>query len=56
MGAVIVFAHVSDTHLDGSGVRAERTRRVMSHLAGLRRPPDAILVTGDIADHGLPEE
>jgi 3',5'-cyclic-AMP phosphodiesterase len=53
---MLLLAHISDTHLDGSERNAERTRRVMDHLNGLRRPVDAILVTGDIADHGLPDE
>ena len=53
---MILLAHVSDTHLDGSPGRAERARAVMAHLAGLRRRPDAIIVSGDIADHGLPQE
>ncbi|TYB41554.1 metallophosphoesterase [Actinomadura chibensis] len=51
---MLVFAQLSDTHLDGGGHRAERTARVMAHLDGL--PLDAVLVTGDIADHGEPAE
>jgi Icc protein len=53
---VILLAHLSDTHLDGSPARADRARAVMAHLAGLRHRPDAIIVSGDIADHGLPGE
>jgi 3',5'-cyclic AMP phosphodiesterase CpdA len=53
---VIVLAHLSDTHFDGSATRAERARAVMNHLDGLPRRPDAIVVSGDIADHGLREE
>jgi 3',5'-cyclic AMP phosphodiesterase CpdA len=53
---MIVLAHVSDTHLDCSDRRAERATRVMSYLNDLPRPVDAIVVTGDIADHGLPAE
>ncbi|MDG4789096.1 metallophosphoesterase [Micromonospora sp. WMMD1102] len=49
---MLVIAHLSDTHLDGSPRSAERTARVMDHLHALPRPVDAILVTGDIADHG----
>jgi 3',5'-cyclic-AMP phosphodiesterase len=53
---MIVLAHVSDTHLDGTATRADRATRVMSYLNDLRRPVDAVVVTGDIADHGLPAE
>ncbi|TYK45383.1 metallophosphoesterase [Actinomadura decatromicini] len=47
---MLVFAQISDTHLDGGDHRAERAARVMAHLDGL--PLDAVLVTGDVADHG----
>jgi len=53
---MLLLAHVSDVHLDGSAVRAERARRVAAYLAALPRPVDAVLLTGDIADHGRPEE
>src|SRR5215211_531629 len=53
---MIVLAHVSDTHLDGGPRAADRATRVMSYLNGLPRPVDAVLVTGDIADHGLAAE
>jgi Icc protein len=49
---VIVLAHLSDTHLDDDPRSAERTARVMDYLNALPRPVDAILITGDIADHG----
>lgn len=51
---MLVFAHLSDTHFDGGPRALERTRRVLAHLRGL--PLDAILVTGDIADHGAVHE
>lgn len=47
---MIVFAQLSDTHLDTTDERAERAARVMEHVNDL--PVDAVLVTGDIADHG----
>jgi 3',5'-cyclic-AMP phosphodiesterase len=53
---VLVLAHLSDTHLDGGQPRFERAARVMAYLNGLQRRVDAVLVTGDIADHGLPGE
>jgi 3',5'-cyclic AMP phosphodiesterase CpdA len=53
---MIVLAHISDTHFDGSERNAGRAARVMDHLNNLPHPVDAVLVTGDIADHGLPAE
>lgn len=53
---MIVLAHVSDFHLDGGEHSTERAGRVMAYLNDLVGPPDAVLVTGDIADHGLPVE
>jgi 3',5'-cyclic AMP phosphodiesterase CpdA len=53
---MMVLAHVSDIHI-GSGERSvERASRVMRYLNGLPGNIDAILVTGDLADHGLAEE
>ncbi|MFZ3492990.1 phosphodiesterase [Streptomyces sp. 5.8] len=53
---MIVIAHLSDVHLDGGERAAERTRAVMEYLEGLPYELDAVLVSGDIADHGRPEE
>jgi 3',5'-cyclic-AMP phosphodiesterase len=53
---MVVLAQVSDFHIDGGEVRAARAERVMGYLAALPRPVDAVLVTGDIADHGTAEE
>ncbi|RJL34061.1 metallophosphoesterase [Bailinhaonella thermotolerans] len=53
---MIVMAHFSDVHIDGGERSAERARRVVDHIAALPRPVDAVLLTGDIADHGTPEE
>jgi 3',5'-cyclic-AMP phosphodiesterase len=50
------MAHVSDLHLDGSERNARRAERVMAYLNDLPGPIDAVLVTGDIADHGRPDE
>ncbi|MFE0715156.1 metallophosphoesterase [Streptomyces sp. NPDC058892] len=49
---VIVIAHLSDVHLDGDRRAADRTRPVMEYLDGLPHDLDAVLVSGDIADHG----
>lgn len=52
----MIIAHLSDLHLD-DGPRAEdRVAAVMAWLGGLARPLDAIVVTGDIADHGAASE
>jgi len=53
---MLVFAHLSDVHLDGSRRSADRARAVMDHLDALPYDLAAVLVTGDIADHGLPAE
>ncbi|MBL1100305.1 metallophosphoesterase [Streptomyces coffeae] len=58
---MLVFAQISDVHVgqdrgDGGARAAERTRRVMAYLNGLPGQLDAILVTGDLADHGTEEE
>jgi 3',5'-cyclic AMP phosphodiesterase CpdA len=49
---VFVFAHVSDLHLDGGERANGRAARVLNYLGALPRPIDAVLVSGDIADHG----
>ncbi|PRX43466.1 calcineurin-like phosphoesterase family protein [Prauserella shujinwangii] len=53
---MFVLAQFSDTHLDGTERKADRTARVMDYLRVLPRPVDAVLVTGDIADQGEPAE
>ena len=52
---MIVLAHLSDIHIDDER-SIERASRVMRYLADLEGEIDAILVTGDLADHGLAEE
>ncbi|MEV6879963.1 metallophosphoesterase [Amycolatopsis sp. NPDC051128] len=52
----MIIAHLSDLHLD-DGPRAEdRAAAVMGYLRGLAKPVDAVVVTGDIADHGTAAE
>lgn len=53
---MIVIAHLSDTHIDSGRRSVERTQAVMNHLEDLPYDLDAVLVTGDIADHALPAE
>jgi 3',5'-cyclic AMP phosphodiesterase CpdA len=49
---VTVFAHLSDPHIDLSDVLLDRFQAAVDRLPAV----DAILVTGDIADHGLDTE
>ncbi len=51
-----VLAHLSDTHFDGGDRASFRARQAMDHLNSLPGHLDAIIVTGDITDHGLPSE
>lgn len=51
-----VIAHLSDTHLDGSETARGRLRTVLEYLGRFSRPVDVIVVTGDLADHGLASE
>ena len=53
---MLLLAHVSDIHIDSDERSVERATRVVRYLAGLPSPPDAVLLTGDIADHGDPAE
>ncbi|MET8244004.1 phosphodiesterase [Streptomyces sp. NPDC005202] len=49
---MLVIAHISDLHLDGTARATERAERVRDRLWELPERVDALLVTGDIADHG----
>ncbi|WP_405662416.1 metallophosphoesterase [Streptomyces sp. RK9] len=53
---MLVLAQISDLHLDGTARATERAERVLDHLRALPGPLDALLVTGDIADHGEESE
>ncbi|HEY2192106.1 MAG TPA: metallophosphoesterase [Actinomycetospora sp.] len=52
----MLIAHLSDLHLDTSRRSGERAERVIDHVRALSPRPDLVLVTGDVADHGAPEE
>ncbi|NED02153.1 phosphodiesterase [Streptomyces sp. SID6648] len=52
----MLLAQISDLHLDGSDRARDRANRVMEYLRALPRPVDALLVTGDIADHAAEAE
>ncbi|MGW6207587.1 metallophosphoesterase [Streptomyces sp. NPDC055089] len=51
-----LLAQISDLHLDGSERATRRATLVMDYLRALPQPVDAVLVTGDIADHGAEAE
>ncbi|WP_426367089.1 metallophosphoesterase [Streptomyces sp. E-08] len=53
---MIVIAHVSDVHIDGERRSQDRTRAVLRYLEELPYDLAAVLVTGDVADHGTPDE
>ncbi|MFI9154044.1 metallophosphoesterase [Streptomyces sp. NPDC053367] len=53
---MLVLAHISDLHLDGSPRATERAQRVRDRLWRLPGRVDALLVTGDIADHAEESE
>lgn len=52
----LLLAQISDLHLDGSERATRRAVQAMNHLRALPRQVDALLVTGDIADHGAEAE
>ncbi|WP_433401884.1 metallophosphoesterase [Streptomyces sp. CA-146814] len=52
----MLLAQISDLHLDGSERATRRAARTMEYLRALPRPVDALLVTGDIADHAAVAE
>ncbi|MER7518437.1 metallophosphoesterase [Streptomyces sp. NPDC126499] len=53
---MIVIAHLSDIHVDGGPRSRERTRATMEFLDSLAYDFDAVIVTGDLADHGTESE
>jgi 3',5'-cyclic AMP phosphodiesterase CpdA len=52
---VTVLAHLSDPHIGATPASVDRLRSVVAEL-GLLPRLDALVVTGDLADHGLPDE
>jgi Icc protein len=53
---ITVIAHVSDTHFGGPPDARARAERILEYLNAMDPRPDALLVSGDIADHGTAEE
>ena len=59
----MILAHVTDTHIRERGRltyrRVDSARALaacVEHLVALRHPPDAVVVSGDLVDFGLPAE
>lgn len=50
-----VIAHCSDPHLDRSRTRLDRLSAVLDEIASLPSV-DALVITGDLADHGAQDE
>lgn len=53
---MIVIAHLSDIHIGATPGSVDRADAVMRYLDALPGDLDAVLVTGDIADHGTADE
>lgn len=53
---MVLIAHLCDLHLDGTARAHERARRVIDHVRSLAPAPDLVLVSGDVADQGDPEQ
>ncbi|MEI2809729.1 MAG: metallophosphoesterase [Nocardioides sp.] len=50
------IAHFSDTHFGWRSSSPGRVRRILDHIAAMDPPADVVLLSGDVADHGTPEE
>ncbi|SIS22557.1 metallophosphoesterase [Williamsia sterculiae] len=53
---MLVVAHISDLHFDGSKDHRARAQAVMDYLNDRADGIDALVVTGDIADAGTPSQ
>jgi Icc protein len=53
---MITVVQVSDVHFGTSERNEDRANRLFARLAALHRPVDALVITGDIADHGAVAE
>jgi 3',5'-cyclic-AMP phosphodiesterase len=52
-----ILAQLSDLHLaDDDPAPARALREAVTSLLALATPPDAVVLTGDLTDHGRPEE
>jgi 3',5'-cyclic-AMP phosphodiesterase len=53
---VLVVAHISDLHFNGTAAKRDRIQAVLDYINCRADGIDALLVTGDITDNGLPSE
>jgi 3',5'-cyclic AMP phosphodiesterase CpdA len=51
-----VVAHLSDCHIGAHPQAPGRLRRALEHVGRCDPPPDVLLLSGDLADHGTDEE
>ncbi len=51
-----LIAHLSDPHLDGSDARADRFRAAVALVAPALPHLDAVIVSGDLAHDGAPDQ
>jgi Icc protein len=51
-----VVAHLSDCHIGATDDAPARLRRALDHIAACTPQPDVLLLSGDLADHGLDVE
>lgn len=51
-----VIAHITDPHLGREPIAAEQLADAVGRIRALPQPPDAVLVSGDLADHANAEE
>jgi 3',5'-cyclic-AMP phosphodiesterase len=51
-----VVAHLSDCHIGATDEAPARLRRALDHVAACAPQPDVVLLSGDLADHGLDVE
>lgn len=54
---MLVVAHLSDPHVDGSAASSDRFRRALSHAtSGRSRRADVVVLTGDVTAQGRPDQ
>jgi 3',5'-cyclic-AMP phosphodiesterase len=51
-----VVAHLSDCHIGATDEAFGRLRRALDHVAACTPQPDVVVLSGDVADHGLDAE
>ena len=54
--AATLLAQITDLHIGGDDGSEERLAAAVRSVLALRPAPDAVVVTGDLTEHGSPEE